>query len=277
VERPPASVDAKKHRNSADFAVWHRRLGHLSMGAIKVLFGQDLVRGAKPTGAPGDCDTPCPVCVETKLKPKGRKSIGRMRSTAPLELVHVDNVEGFTCESFGNRSGYLFVDDWSRATFFYPVKRKSDFLGALQSFCARVANDSRSVKQILIKALQTDFAGELSAGKTAKWCAENGIRLQHSAPGSHAENGIVEKAIDTVKACARTLSKQAGFPASLWLLPMLAACHILQFVPHSAFGITAYQRFNWKDSRYIAPSNTRVSSVVLHMECWKTQFCHRSS
>ena len=148
------------------------------------------------------------------LKTKPRAKLEGIRSTEPLELVHVDGVEGFSVASFGKKGGYLFTDDFSRAKFFYGVAKKSDFLGVLQEFIAQLNQRCHKVQTVMIGCIQSDFAAELSAGKTAAWCASAGVKLQHSAPGSHREAGIAEKAIDIVKQRARALHRGAGFPGS---------------------------------------------------------------
>jgi len=66
--------------------------------------------------------------------------------------------------------------------------------------------------------------------------------MQHSAPGVHQENGIIEKAIDTVKLMARTMMDYCQIPARFWALALNATCHTLNLLPHSSDGQTAYQR-----------------------------------
>jgi hypothetical protein len=235
VRRSPVSVSAHKLSAGVDAATWHNRLGHLSDANVNFLVQNHVCEGIKITGKITDTRLPCAACVTANLKTKPRVKLDGIRSEAPLEVVHVDGVEGFTCESFGKTRGYLFTDDYSRAKFFYGVSKKSDFLSVLQEFTAQMQQRSRKVKIVMIGTMQSDFAAELSAGKTAAWCAEHGIKLQHSAPGSHKEAGVVEKAIDIVKTRARAIHRGAGFPATFWLLSMIAACHVLLFVPNSAF------------------------------------------
>jgi hypothetical protein len=236
VRRSPVAVDNARLRAKVDLSTWHERLGHLSKKNIKLLVDKHIVEGIKIATHKGEVpETHCPTCVMANLKTKPRAKLDGIRSTKPLELVHVDGVEGFSVESFGRRRGYLFTDDYSRAKFFYGVTKKSDFLAVLQEFTAQMKQRSHSVKTVLIGCIQSDFAAELSAGKTSAWCAANGVKLQHSAPGSHKEAGIAEKAIDIVKSRARALHRGAGFPTNFWLLSMIAACHILLFVPNTVF------------------------------------------
>ena len=116
-----------------------------------------------------------------------------------MELIHSDNVEGFKVKSIqGYTRGYLFVDDYSRSVYFYPVKNKKGqtYLQCLKDLNTRLKSDSRSIKTIVLQGLQSDWAKEISAGANKAWCDEVGIKLQHSAPGSHQENGVVEKAVE---------------------------------------------------------------------------------
>jgi hypothetical protein len=239
VRRSPVSVDSAKQRAGVDIETWHKRLAHLSNQNVKFMVDNQICEGIKIVETKGDGpvtpDKPCHSCVTSNLKTKPRAKLDGIRSTKPFELVHVDGVEGFGVESFGKTRGYLFTDDYSRAKFFYGVSKKSDFLAVLQEFSAQMKQRSHTVKAVVINSIQSDFAAELSAGKTAAWCAERGIKLQHSAPGSHKEAGIAEKAIDIVKSRARALHRGAGFPTSFWLLSMVAACHVLLFVPNSVF------------------------------------------
>ena len=239
VERAPRSVASKKHTHKQSMGLWHCRFGHMSPACIKTMVDKNMVKGID--GYVEWSRGPCNVCASTKLKPAGRKFIGGLRSTAPLQPIHVDNVEGFTCKSFGNKTGHLFVGDYSRAKFFYPVKKKSDFLQVLQQLITKLSKANRTVSSVRINAIQSDWASELSAGKTKQWCDQNGIMLQHSSPGSHKENGIVEKSIDVVKSAARAIMANAGFPAEFWVFAMLAACHVLMFWPTKITGKTPYE------------------------------------
>jgi len=51
----------------------------------------------------------------------------------PLELIHSNLWKSFVLSNPGYRYYVCFVDDYSRYTWVYPLKRKSDFL---PTFCA---------------------------------------------------------------------------------------------------------------------------------------------
>ena len=241
-KRPPCAVDNRRHRKQVDQATWHDRFGHISPSTLAKM-GDTTVKGLQITkGKELGHKDQCPVCLQANLKKTPRSLRHGIKTSQPLELVHVDNVEGFKVKSFGKSQGYLFVDDYSRHKWFGATNSKRNFLDILQEYCTFVKTKSRRVTEVSIQSLRTDWATELSAGKTKKWCDENGIKLTHSSPGVHQENGIVERAIGTVKEVARAMHKGAGWPPEFWLMSMKAACHVMQFWPQTIHGgKTAYE------------------------------------
>ena len=244
--RPPVAVDNRRLRVSANLKLWHHRLCHLAPDNIKKAVSKvkGMVIKENKEEEQQMKTTPCSTCVTVNLKRTSRSLDHEVKAEAPLEQVYVDNVEGFSVPSFNRKMGYLWVDEFSRLFKFTGVKQKSDFVSALKEYVTYARTKAEHVKQVvLIDRLQSDWAGEISQGEAKKFCDANGIKLRHSAPGEHRENGIVEKAIDTVKRGARAIHHHACFPDNFWLLSMMAACHILQFHPIARFeGITAYQR-----------------------------------
>ncbi len=90
---------------------------------------------------------------------------------------------------------------------------------SLQRFNQLYAHSSgHTLKTIVINCIQTDGANELVEGATVtrRWCEENQISIQISAPGVAQENGIAEKSIHLVKKMAQTIHKSAGFPPHFW-------------------------------------------------------------
>jgi hypothetical protein len=94
---------------------------------------------------------------------------------------------------------------------------------------------SRSVK-VFVLNMKSDQAKELSAGNFKQWCDEKNIKIEHSSPHEPRENAIAERMVGAVKAQARALMKNAGFPRNFWFLALCMVCHIMMFVPQSALG-----------------------------------------
>ena len=229
--RPPVAVDNKRHRAHVDRDVWHDRLGHISPLKIDKM-GDTTVKGLLmiKSGEPGHKDN-CITCLQANLKRTPRKIKGGIVTTHPLERVHVDGVSGFEVASFGKHQGYLFVDDFSRHKWFGGTRSKSNFLDVLKEYITFIKLKTHSVLEIVIGTIKSDWASELSAGKVKKWCDEQGIKLVHSSPGVHQENGVAERSIGVVKEVARAIHKGAWWPKEFWFLSMKAATHVMQFWP----------------------------------------------
>ena len=243
--RPPVAV-ARLKVIPAAHSTWHKRLGHMSIKAILHTAAHENVRGlALVEASDMTSPIPCNACVQANLQLTPRKASETLRSTHPMELVHVDGTFISRILSFGCLFGYTFTDDCSRARDFEGVRRKSDFLQALQRFIQLYAlKAGYTLKTILISCLQTDGGSEIVDGATRRWCEENQIAIQVSAPGMSQENGIAEKSNDLLKKMARAIQKSSSFPDNFWLFSMKMAAHILLFSSPKLFGgkQTCYER-----------------------------------
>jgi hypothetical protein len=97
----------------------------------------------------------------------------------PLELVFSD-VWGPTCESVGRNKYYVsFIDDFSKFTWIYLLKHKSDVFQKFKEFQTLV--EWLFDKKIL--AIQTDWGGEYQ--KLNSYLKELGISHHVSCPHAH--------------------------------------------------------------------------------------------
>jgi transposase InsO family protein len=95
------------------------------------------------------------------------------KSTRILDLVHTDVCEPMTQKSLSSCEYYLtFIDDYSRKTWIYFLKTKSEVFKWFQEFRALVENQSGK----RIKVLQSDNGGEYSSTQFTEFCAQHGIR-----------------------------------------------------------------------------------------------------
>ena len=96
----------------------------------------------------------------------------KFQSTQPLELIHSDVWGPAPITSFnGYRYYILFVDDYTRFSWLYLLKHKSDVFTTFKNFKATV--EKQFSKQI--KFLRTDCGGEYTSNEFNAFCASNGI------------------------------------------------------------------------------------------------------
>jgi transposase InsO family protein len=144
----------------------HRDLGGLREVVIRVpqiiIENQDVCRG----------------CALGKLS-KASFSSSDTRSAGILNLVHTGVCGPMTQRSLSGCEYYLtFIDDYSRNTWIYLLKAKSEVFTWFQEFRALVENQSGK----RIKVLQSDNVGEYSLRQFVYLCAQHGIRRQMTVP-----------------------------------------------------------------------------------------------
>jgi histone deacetylase 1/2 len=128
---------------------WHSCLGHPSFSIVE--------RVLKNNNLPfqGKLESVCDACQKAKIH-QLPYSISTSVSTIPLELVFSD-VWGPAPTSVGRHNYYVsFIDDFSKFTWIYLIKKKSDVFQVFHNFQALV--ERQFGRKIL--ALQSDWGGE---------------------------------------------------------------------------------------------------------------------
>uniref|UniRef100_A0A803P2C0 Integrase catalytic domain-containing protein n=1 Tax=Cannabis sativa TaxID=3483 RepID=A0A803P2C0_CANSA len=192
----------QSHVNQKD--IWHRRLGHpsskvlsqvLSMANVKVHINENQLF--------------CEACQYGKSHALPFKTSNN-RATKVLELIHTDLWGPSPVMSNTNLRYYIhFVDDFSRYTWIYPLKAKSDALGAFIQFKNLVENQFDTK----IKKFQTDW-GEYQS--FSNLVIENGILFQHSCLHTSEQNGRAERKHRYIVELGLTLLAQAHMPLKFW-------------------------------------------------------------
>jgi transposase InsO family protein len=111
------------------------------------------------------------------------------RANEMFELVHSD-VWGPTIESFdGYKYFVTFVDDFSRETWIYLLKFKSEVVDVFKDFHTLVINQF-STK---LKILRSDNGTEYMSQKMTQYLASHDILHQSSCVGIPQQNGVAER------------------------------------------------------------------------------------
>ena len=94
------------------------------------------------------------------------------RAHAPLDIMHYDIFVPMQTSSMGGCNYFpTFIDDYSRKTWAYFLKHKSDAFSCFQQFKALVENQSGH----RIKILRTDRGGEYVSNEFLDFCKPHGI------------------------------------------------------------------------------------------------------
>ena len=216
----------------------HRRMGHISLSSLKLLFEKQLVDGIKiderelvPSALR------CESCILAKAHripfpkntEKHSKSFGDLIPTDVWGSPNIKQTPG------GNQYFVLFVDDHTRYISVNLMKDKASVKQKLMNYCSFVHTQyNRWPKEI-----RADNAAEYE--ETKSWLEERGIQLKPSAPYSPQQNGVSERMNRTLLELARAMIIEKKMLESLWGEAVLHASWIRNRSPTAALsGQTPY-------------------------------------
>ena len=202
--------------------LWHRRLGHPSVGYLHLLFPQLFSSTSNL-----DCET----CLLSKSH-KHSYVPSNKRSESVFSLVHSD-VWGPAPHmgSSMNNSGFqyfiLFIDDCSRLTWVYFLKHKSEVFSKFVEFYNMILTQFQSWIQIL----RSDNGGEYVNNSMKKFCSENGVIHQTSCSYTPQQNGVAERKNRIILEMARALMLESKVPTFFWPEAVATAIYLLNRLP----------------------------------------------
>ncbi|GJV04727.1 retrovirus-related pol polyprotein from transposon TNT 1-94 [Tanacetum coccineum] len=187
--------------------LWHKRLAYLNFKTINRLAKQNLVIGLPSLVY--SKDKPFSSCEKGKhhranFKTKHTSSIKKC-----LHLLHMDLFRPVTPRSINHEKYTLvIVDEYSRYTWVYILKKKSQAPKTIMSFIKRVENQN----DIKVKQLRTDNGTKFRNSILVNFYDEKGISKNFSSPYTPEQNGVAERKNRTSKKlqeqCFQDLSSQ---------------------------------------------------------------------
>lgn len=202
--------------------LWHKRLGHMSQKGIEVL------SSLKRLDVKGKNLDFCNDCLYGKQKKSSYYS-GVSRKANPLDLVHSD-VCTMPVKSFGGALYFVtFIDDCTRKGWVYLLKSKSETFNAFKKFHAFVTTQ----KSTKLKCLRSDNGGEYVSAEFQRFCDENGIKRELTAPYNPSSNGVAERYNRTLCERVRCMLSTANLSQEFWGEALKTAVHICNRSPNS--------------------------------------------
>lgn len=144
----------------------------------------------------------------------------------PLQIVHTDLWGPASTPSiYGYRYYIHFIDDYSKFTWIYMLRNKSE---AFQTFC----NFKSQVELQLgykIRSLQPYWGGEYRA--FTKFLQEHGIHHRLSCLGPHQQNGTAERKHGHIVETGLILLAQASMPLQYWDEAFRTSVYLIKRLP----------------------------------------------
>ena len=212
---------------------WHARLCHINSRYVGMMSGLGLIPKLN------NKFEKCEVCSIAKITKGPHKSV--VRNTTLLELIHTDICEfGSILTRGGNKYIITFIDDFSKFTFVYLLKNKSDALETFKIFLLEVENQFGKK----IKRIRSDRGREYESFGFNSYVQSLGIIHETTPPYSPQSNGVAERKNRTLIELTNAMLIESCAPLNLWGEAVLTACHVLNRVPHKKTKKTPYEL--WK-------------------------------
>lgn len=195
---------------------WHSRLGHPATQIVQhVLNRYDL-----PSVSSDNKSVICDACQQGKSHQLPFFLSSRV-TTSPLEIIYSD-VWGPAQTSVSGHQHYVsFVDAYSRFTWLYLLKHKSDVFQIFLQF-------QQHVERLLSKKIihvQTDWGGGYH--KLNKFFSDIGISHRVSCPHTHQQNGTAERKHRHIVETGLTLLAHASVAYRFWSDAFSTACFLI--------------------------------------------------
>ncbi|GJS96809.1 zinc finger, CCHC-type containing protein [Tanacetum coccineum] len=207
--------------------LWHARLGHLNFDDINKMTRKGLVEGIPRINHAGQI---CDACLLGKQSRTPFPNQAKFRSKNPLDLVYGDLCGPISPATHsGKKLIFLLVDDCTRFMWAYFLTSKDQAFSTFKEFRQQIEMEMR----MKLRMLRTDRGGEFTSNEFTKYCKENGIARQLTAPYSPQQNGVVERRNRTW-ITRRSMMKAMKLPLTFWAEAVRHAIYILNRVPTRA-------------------------------------------
>uniref|UniRef100_T1IYA2 Endonuclease n=1 Tax=Strigamia maritima TaxID=126957 RepID=T1IYA2_STRMM len=224
--------EANSVRNySVSVDMWHQRFGHMYTKGLNILAGNDQVKGIQ---LPKKVDeTVCDNCEISKSTRASFKSEHKSVVKDPLELLHTDLWAPCRVLSLGGSHHLLcMVDDSTRYTWIFPLKRKSQTFETYKNFHNRIER----LSGYKIKTIRTDRGGEFTAGEFEDFLTSQGMTIQRTNSYCPEMNGVAERVNRTVLNSVRAMLLSSGLPKHLWVELAMTLIYLKNRYSHARLG-----------------------------------------
>ncbi|KAL3819930.1 hypothetical protein ACJIZ3_005835 [Penstemon smallii] len=202
------------------FRNWHRRLGHASSPVVHKVLSTFNFPVEK-----NKLHTVCPDCQMAKSHNLPFK-LSTFVSSKPLDLIFTD-VWGPAYVTSTNGAKYYvsFQDDFSKFTWLFPIKLKSDVEKVFLNFQQYVEKQFERK----IKAVQSDWGGEYRRLNT--YFKNTGINHRLSCPHTHQQNGSIERKHRHIVEVGLSMLAHSNLPMIYWDDAFQTATYVINRLP----------------------------------------------
>ena len=129
-----------------------------------------------------------------------------------------------------NKYFILFIEDYTRITWVYFLREKSQVFEIFKKFKTRIEKQSGHY----IKTIRSDRGKEYTFGEFNKFCEEKGMEHQLTVGYAPEQNSVSERKNRTVMETARAMLMEKGLSKTFWAEAISTAVYLLNRCPTKA-------------------------------------------
>ena len=223
--------------------LWHRRLAHLNLESLRKLTKLS-VNMAFTDVKERHTFANCHSCLLSKSKRISHPPQPVLDATVktPLRRLHSDVFGPLPQGTGGVRYFIVFVDEVSRFSFVFLMKRKNEIVEKLSELLALIRSFPSRASKFVVKMLHSDNA--YIARELKEFCLTQGITQTFSPPYTPNQNGLSERTGGVLIQKARTLMLDSSFLRFypyLWPDAVKTACLLRNVSPQKHLSVTPFE------------------------------------
>ncbi|GJY98484.1 retrovirus-related pol polyprotein from transposon TNT 1-94 [Tanacetum coccineum] len=167
-------------------------------------------------------DKPCTACEKGKHHKRSSNYKQNFSIRKCLHLLHMDLFGPVSPMSINHEKYTLvIVDEYSRYTWVYFLRKKSQAPEMIMSFIRMVENQN----DVKVKQIRTNNRTEFRNHELKNFCDEKGISQNFSSPYTPEQNGVAERKNRTLIEAARTMLNGSVLSKHFWTDAVRIACY----------------------------------------------------
>jgi transposase InsO family protein len=162
------------------------------------------------------------------------------RPSSVFDLIHSDVWGPSPVMAFSGRCYYVtFVDDHSRCTWVYLLKKKSIVLPLFTQFLQMIKTQYNTV----VRAIRSDNGGEYISNAFCSQLNQKGILHQLTCPQTSEQNGVAKRKNHHIMSIVRCLLYGMHVHKSYWHMAVLTTVYLMNCTPSRVLHDTAPLQF----------------------------------
>lgn len=231
-------------------ALWHSRLGHMSVNNTKFLTGKGLLdmNEVKELNF-------CEHCVIGKSK-KLSFNVGRHNTEDALGYLHADlwRSPNVTPSLSGKQYFLLIIDDKTIKVWLMFLKTKDE---TFDKFCEWKDLVENQINR-KVKVLRTDNGLEFCNAKFDDYCKTHMIERHRTCTYTSQQNGMTDRMNRTIMEKVRCMLNESGLGEEFWAEAASIAAYVINISPCSAIDHNVPQKL-WLNRK---PGYKHLRSLV---------------